>query len=69
MTTTTRAPSARRRIVYGATGQPVASLNPARSVWLGSLLAECGHDHVYLLPEDWPKDDSGCPRCRVLGLV
>jgi len=69
MTTTTRAPSARRRIVYGAAGQPVASLNPARSVWLSSLLAECERGHCYVLPENWPADDTACPRCRLLGLV
>ena len=67
MTTTTR-PTARRRTVYGATGQPVASLNPARSVWLGSLLAECEHNHVYVVSENWPADDTACPRCRLLGV-
>jgi len=69
MTTIARAPAARRRIVYGATGQPIATVNPARSTWLSSLLAECDAGHCYLVPEGWPADDTGCPRCKLLGIT
>ena len=73
MTTTTRRSSdGRRRVVFGEAGTPIATINPTRSAWLGSLLAECEHNHVYLLPDD-PKagqaTDAACPRCKLLGIT
>ncbi len=70
--TTRRAAEGRRRVVFGEHGTPIATINPTRSTWLGSLLAECEHTHVYLLPDDpkaWLATDAACPRCRLLGLV
>ena len=61
-----------RRKVFGEDGTPIATIHPTRSTWLGSLLAECEHHHVYLLPDDpkaWLATDAACPRCRRLGLV
>jgi hypothetical protein len=69
MTSTTRRTAARRRTVFGDDGTPIATIHPARSVWLSSLLAECERGHCYVLPENWPADDTGCPRCRKLGLA
>lgn len=53
--------------VFGSDGRQVASVNPARSVWLDRLLAECDHGHVYVLPDDDLLIEA-CPRCRVMGL-
>ena len=51
--------------VYGASGEVIATVNHARSEWLGTLLAECDRHHVYVLTDAV----VGCPRCRVLGHV
>ena len=68
MTTTTP----RRGLpVYGSHGQPIATVSQSRSVYLTSLLAECNHHHVYLLPDDvkaWLAVDVVCPCCKLLGL-
>ncbi len=68
MTATTR-PTARRRTVFGDDGTPIASIAPTRPDYLGTLLSECQFNHIYILPEGWPADDTGCPRCRALGLA
>ena len=65
-----RAAASKRLPVYDSDGRMIATVDAARSVWLSSLLSECPHSHIFLLPEaidDWAT--AGCPRCRLLGLV
>ena len=72
MTTTTRRSAEARRPVYGEHGRPIATIHPTRSSWLGSLLQECEHNHISIVPDDpkaWLATDAACPRCRLLGLV
>lgn len=55
--------------VYEAGCRVIATVNSAKSRWLGTLLAECERVHIYVLPSDpvlWHTADAGCPRCRVL---
>jgi hypothetical protein len=62
----------RRRTIFGQHGEPIATVNPARSTWLRSLLAECDAGHCYLVPDDpkaWLATDAICPRCKLLGLA
>jgi len=69
-TTTPRRPASRGLPIYGATGQPIATVRQARSDYFTNLLAECHRHHIYVLPDDpadWLAEDAGCPRCRVLG--
>ena len=68
-TTTRRSAEGRRTVVFGEHGTPIATVSQARAVSFPSLLAECDFAHVYILPENWPADDTGCPRCRLLGLA
>jgi len=69
MTTTTH----RRGLpVFGQHGQAIATVSQARSVYFTSLLAECEHHHMYLVPDDvkaWLATDATCPRCKLLGLA
>ena len=72
MTTTTRRSAEGRRPVYGADGTPIATISPTRSTWLGSLLTECEHNHISIVPDDlagWLATDAVCPRCTLLGLA
>ncbi len=69
MTTTTRRSAEGQRPVYGEHGKPIATISPTRSTWLGSLLAECTHGHIYVVPDDWLATDAVCPRCKLLGLA
>jgi hypothetical protein len=72
MTTTTRRSAEGRRKVFGEAGTPIATIHPTRSTWLGSLLQECEHNHISLVPDDpkaWLATDAACPRCRKLGLA
>jgi len=72
LTSTTRRPASRGLPVYGQHGQPLALVSHTRLAYLSSLLAECPHSHVYVLPDNlaaWLATDAVCPRCRVLGLA
>ncbi len=72
MTATTRRSAEGRRKVFGDDGTPIATIHPTRSTWLGSLLAECDHGHISIVPDDpddWLATDAICPRCRLLGLA
>jgi len=68
-TTTRRSAEGRRKVVFGDDGAPIATIHPTRSSWLGSLLAECTHGHIYVVPADWLATDAVCPRCKMLGLA
>jgi len=62
ITTPARRTATGRLPVFDRDGRIIATVDAARSRWMGTLLAQCDLHHVYLLDADDPW--VGCPICN-----